>query len=273
MSNENFSNEMEVAEKMIHILESLELGFKKAGELALSMQNHVKNYNKLDTGNDLVDIVTEADLAIQEVLLTEISKTDLRGCRLLGEENTPQITKFNEKGKLYLSIDPIDGTKNYAENSPYWSLIIMLHNGEDIIYLFNYFPAFNYLQKISNKKFVTQGNLPDLPSLEETKNLINYWSGSPEQTLPQDTIENLTKKGFIFKNMREMSFSDSAILFAENRIAGAYAENPNAYDGIVNLAIAKAKKLNVYTSEDFNLSNIQKRKSGYYYPGYYLVLN
>ena len=107
----------ESGEKLVKILEKLEPVFMKAGELALRMQGSAKHHNKYNTGNALVDIVTEADLAVQEFLLTEISKTDLVKCRLLGEENTPQTVKFNEDGKYYLAIDPIDGTANYAKGN------------------------------------------------------------------------------------------------------------------------------------------------------------
>ena len=127
MPNETLTPTLESNERIVQILERLEQVFRKAAELALRMQGNVKHHNKYSTGNDLVDIVTEADLAVQEFLLTEISKTDMVQCRLLGEEDTPQVRKFNESGKYYLAIDPIDGTANYAKGGRVWSTIITLH--------------------------------------------------------------------------------------------------------------------------------------------------
>lgn len=262
-------------ERLVQILEKLEPVFVKAGELALSMQGVAKHHNKYDTGNDLVDIVTEADLAVQEFLLTEIRKTELVNCRLLGEENTPQTSKFNEQGKFYLSIDPIDGTANYAKGNKFWSVIITFHDGRDILYMFNYFPALKFTQKIANNQYFSEGELPEFPPIPDTKDMIVYWSGNPKEMLPLEVYEDLIKRGIIFKDMKDMEYNDSATLLAENRVAGAYAEDTNVYDGVVNLAIAQAKNMKIFTGgpEGFSLSNIKKRESGFYYPGYYLALS
>ena len=174
-----------------------------------------------------------------------------------------------------ITIDPIDGTANYAKGEKFWSVIITFHDGKDILYMFNYFPAFNFIQKVVNNKYSSEGKLPDFPPLSDTESMIVYWSGKPKETLPSEIYEDLVKRKIIFKDMRDMAYSDSATLLAEHRVAGAYAEDTNVYDGVTNLAIAQAKgmRIDFGGSNGFSLSNIQKRESGYYYPGYYLVLD
>ena len=89
---------------LIKTLQNLEPVFIQAAQLALKMQGGVEHHNKFNTGNELADIVTEADLAVQEFLLKAISKTDLVNCCLLAEEDTPSTEKFNKQGKYYLCL-------------------------------------------------------------------------------------------------------------------------------------------------------------------------
>src|SRR5262245_33661912 len=102
------------AECIIAHLESLEPAFVRAGQAALRMQKGIKYYSKLETGDPAVDIVTEADLATQEAVLTAMRSTPLVGCRLLAEEDTESVKLFAPESNLYIGIDPIDGTAIYA---------------------------------------------------------------------------------------------------------------------------------------------------------------
>lgn len=98
------------AESLVECLEKLEPIFIQAGQAALRMQGSVKHYNKLQTENPAIDIVTEADLATQESLLGAMRSTSLVGCRLLAEEDTESVKAFASESNFYLGIDPIDGT-------------------------------------------------------------------------------------------------------------------------------------------------------------------
>ena len=102
------------SQKFIDILISLEPVFKKAGELAVKMRETAKSKNKFNTGIAGIDIVTEADLAVQEFILSEMAKTKLIECELIGEEDTPLTKKFKGTNGLVLTLDPIDGTILYA---------------------------------------------------------------------------------------------------------------------------------------------------------------
>ena len=95
-------------ESLLECLEGLEPDFVRASQTALRMQRGVQSYNKLQTGNPAVDIVTEADLATQETILKALRSTSLIGCRLLAEEDTESVQAFAAESKFYLALDPIE---------------------------------------------------------------------------------------------------------------------------------------------------------------------
>jgi len=255
---------------LIKTLQNLEPIFIQAGKLALKMQKGIDFHNKFNTGNPAADIVTEADLAVQEFLLSEIIKTDLINCCLLAEENTISTKEFNEQGKYFLGIDPIDDTAIYAKGGDHFSTIISLHDGEKLLYMFIYFPAWDWIHKIVNNDYSVLGKTPDLP--ENVRDTIFYWSGDLEKNIPEKVLNELKSKGIKFSCLKNTNLGVGCIaMFATNKIAGIYQENPNVYDGLVEYNIASAKGLKIYSSS-IDLTNIKKRETGLYYPGYYLAL-
>src|SRR5262245_31709517 len=114
------------AESLVECLENLEPVFVQAGRTALRMQGRVNHYNKLQTGNPAIDIVTEADLATQESILTAMRATPLVGCRLLAEEDTESAKAFAHESNFYIGLDPIDGTAVYARGGQHFSTIVSL---------------------------------------------------------------------------------------------------------------------------------------------------
>jgi fructose-1,6-bisphosphatase/inositol monophosphatase family enzyme len=262
---------------LVETLQSLEPVFIKAGELALKMQKGVKHHDKYNTGNSALDIVTEADLGVQEFLLQEIAKTDLINCRLLAEEDTPSAKKFNEKGKYYLGIDPIDGTANYAQGDDYFSTIISLHDGQNILYMFIHYPALNWTHRVVNNNYSVSGETPNLVLPPEIQNTIVYWSGNPEKNIPKEICMELGNKGIKFRKITEISkHIDGITMFAFNKVAGIYYEDMNVYDGLAEYSIALVRGSRIYSGGPngrLDLSNIKKRDFGLYYPGFYLALN
>jgi len=261
----------------VKILEHLEPVFKEAGKLALKLQKSVGYHNKSNTGNELADIVTEADLTVQEFLLEAISKTDLVNCCLLAEEDTLSIEKFNKQGKYYLSIDPIDGTATYAKGGKYFSTIISLHDGKEVLYVFDYFPVFDYTHKVVNNNYSTAGKMPEFLLPAEAKNTIIYWSGNPKENIPKEIYDELKNKGIVFTKVTDFSPDvDATTMFAHERVAGVYHQKLIVYDSLVDSSIASAKGLKIYPEgfcNSVDLTDIRKGETGLYYPGYYLALN
>jgi len=257
----------------IKILESLEPVFVKAGELACEMQKTAKQYSKFNSGNPLADIVTEADLAVQELLLDAMSKTELVNCKLMGEEKTPLTEKFTGTENFYISIDPIDGTKIYAAGGKCFSQIISFHDGEKFLYMYVRYPRWDWTLKIINGVCQISGATPDFNLPAEAKKSIVYWTKNPEQELPKDVVNDLKGRGLQFTKMSELGDDvSSIIMLSTNQIAGVCDVDPNVYDGLTEYNIGLSKGLKILSS-GMNLSRIEKRETGLYYPGYCVELN
>jgi len=250
------------AEDFIKILESLEPVFAKAGQLALKMQAGVHHHDKLHTGNEIIDIVTDADLAVQEFLLKEFVATPLVNCCLLGEEKTALVEKFNPQGKYFICIDPIDGTLSYASGSKQYSTIITFHDGKNVLYLYNHFPALGITHKIVNGVYTRGGeDSEQMPGRDLSKSIL-YWGGNPEKNISEAVIARLKAKNIVFEKIDNELRKALDIInsFSFDRIAGVYKENPNVSTGKEN-------------NSNLNLSVNQQGDYGINYPGYYLVLN
>jgi fructose-1,6-bisphosphatase/inositol monophosphatase family enzyme len=264
------------AESLVACLENLEPIFVQASQAALRMQGNVKHYNKLQTGNPAVDIVTEADLATQESILGAMRSTSLVGCRLLAEEDTKSVQAFAAESDFYLGIDPIDGTAVYARGGEHFSTIVSLHDGEKFLYMFIYFPAWGWALKIARGTFTASGNSPDLSKVDHLERTVVYWSGDPQANFPAETLSALRANGLEFRQMSSLGIRSGTIeLFALGKIAGVYYENMNVYDGCAEYVIASGRRQPLYSdraSGSLRLSDIRISEKGNYYPGHYLVL-
>lgn len=94
------------------------------GRLVLEMQRTAG----VRTKSTVIDLVTEADEACQELLLGKLSALD------------PAIGFWGEEGQggrpetdLFWLVDPIDGTVNYAHGLPHFAVNIALNRGEEIL--------------------------------------------------------------------------------------------------------------------------------------------
>src|SRR3989344_2360668 len=242
---------------LLETLESLEPVFIQAGQLAYKMQEGVRSYNKRETGNPAGDIVTEADLAAQEFLLKEISKTELVGCRLLAEEDTPSTQLFNPEGEYYLGIDPIDDTAIYAKGGQHFSTIVTLHDGQNLLYSFVYFPAWNWTHKVVYGSYSAAGETPDFALPSRAAQVVVYWSGNPERNIPQEVLASLQDKNIAFELVTKLSTDFGSIgPFAANEVAGVYHENPNVYDGLTELSIASARDQKIYSHLDLDRKSV-----------------
>jgi fructose-1,6-bisphosphatase/inositol monophosphatase family enzyme len=263
-------------ELLVECLEKLEPVFVQAGRAALRMQANVKQYNKLQTGNPAIDIVTEADLATQESILRAMRSTSLVSCRLLAEEDTESVQAFAPESNYYLGIDPIDGTAVYARGGEHFSTIISLHDGERFLYMFIYFPAWDWALKIARGTYTAAGSPPNLSMFGHLEKTIVYWSGEPIANIPAETLSAIKVEGLEFRKMSYLNIGIGSIeLFAMGKIAGVYYENMNVYDGCAEYVIASGRGQPVYSSSisgKLQLSDIRVSQKGLYYPGYYLVL-
>lgn len=97
---------------------------KRAGKLALG---YYKKGVDFRTKSDSTDLVTEADVAVNNFIVAEI-KRKYPDHGIISEENKKD---HNGGAKFIWVIDPIDGTRNFAHHIPFWCVMIGLEkNGE-----------------------------------------------------------------------------------------------------------------------------------------------
>lgn len=258
------------AEECIKILIGLEPVFRKAGELALSMRKTASSSNKHNTGIAGIDIITEADTAVQEMILLEMAKTKLIECQLVAEEDTPSVLKFKGTNGLVLTLDPIDGTIIYASTGRFFSTIVSLHNKKDILYTFYNYPVVNWSRRITNDKITDFGEFPKIKT-KEGLNLEKIIATSKPQTkIDPEIYKKIIGEGYEFRKFLEITDEAGAFtLFFSGTVAGYYMETPNPYDGLVALHYGRAKGFKIYGDVDF--SDFEIGDHGPHYSGWYLV--
>lgn len=256
----------------VDALVKLEPAFKRAGDLALQLRSTTVTRDKYQTGDKATDIVTEADLAVQEAILSEMAKTELIECRLIAEEDTPSVAKFKGANGLILTLDPIDGTIFYASNKRFFSTIVCLYDGKSLLYSFCRFPAVDWTRRIIENKIEDFGSLPKINtkiSLDLSR-IIVVSKGAPEKIIPE-IYSKLTADGYIFLSYSEITDeAGSCALLYLNQVAGYFTNNPAAYDGLCAFYCGQIKKYQIYSTIDI-LKPIDG-VHGKYYPGWYLVL-
>jgi fructose-1,6-bisphosphatase/inositol monophosphatase family enzyme len=107
---------------------------RKAGKALLEyFQNGKLNIHRK---NDHT-LVTQADLAVDELIHSEIQKT-FGGDFILSEEVSPAIETVSNKGWI---VDPLDGTTNFALGLHYWGVLITRVEHGLPSFTVQYFPA------------------------------------------------------------------------------------------------------------------------------------
>jgi len=242
------------AEEYIDILISLEPVFKQAGELALKMRETAKSKNKFNTGIAGIDIVTEADTAVQEFILSEMAKTKLVECELIAEEDTPSVSKFKGTNGLVLALDPIDGTIFYASTGRFWSTIATLHDKKNVLYNFCNYPVVNFSIRIANGKVEEGGALPKINTKEEKDfSKTIFCTGKDPKKIRPDVYEDLIAQGYNFSNVFDaVSEAGSCTMLFSGKAGGYYTNTPNPYDGLVALHYGQTKKLKIYSEVDLS---------------------
>lgn len=94
---------------------------QQAGDLILSMQSG--GLNNIASKSNKIDLVTEADVASERLIRTELQNR-YPDFSFWGEEsNEPPTSEY------FWIVDPIDGTTNFANGVPYFAVNIALNQG------------------------------------------------------------------------------------------------------------------------------------------------
>ena len=262
-------------DQYLDILTSCEPIFEQAAQLALDLRGKVPIHNKSATGVEGVDIVTGADLQVQEFILSRLAETQLAECELFAEEATPSVSKFKGTNGLVLLIDPIDGTAKYVSGGKFFSVIISMHNKKDLLYTYYRFPLLGWTKRIVKDKAEDIGSVPEIqikPGVD-AMGMIAYLEYIKPDRLPPEVEDALKIRGLSLHQRKEIVDEGNMIslMFLE-KIAGVAIQNPVAYDCLGSLHYARATgRFEIYSTVD--LSKPPKGPFGVYYPGLYVVWN
>ena len=99
-----------------------------AGAIARRLRDFNIGLSGKTSGSALTDALTLADLTLQELLVAALRDGDplFRTCQIEAEETTGDLARFPEKADLVISLDPIDGTKQYRDKTGN-GYAVMLH--------------------------------------------------------------------------------------------------------------------------------------------------
>lgn len=112
----------------------------EAGDLATSIQHgRIEVSRKKDTS-----IVTQADMAVQDLIMSKISAR-YGDVRFIHEEEYRGGGPVLADHQMSVVIDPIDGTAMYSMYLPVWCVSIGVFQGEVPLYGFVYSPGFSML--------------------------------------------------------------------------------------------------------------------------------
>lgn len=115
-----------------------------AGSLARELRKHNIAITGKTSGSALTDALTLADLTIQDLLVNALRDLDpiFLQCRIEAEESTGDLYRFAEESEYVISLDPIDGTKQFRDKTgDGYAVMLHLRTMDDVIYSLVYLPA------------------------------------------------------------------------------------------------------------------------------------
>jgi len=241
--------------KKIMSLDSLINIVYEAGDKILPLRNNSELLNVSKKNNNT--LLTNADLLANEIICSNLKQSKIP---ILSEEN---IIELNSD--LYWIIDPLDGTKDYVNNSNEFTVnIALIENGIPVIGLI-YAPALNqlfvrYLDKdcfsvINDKKIfineiksINSKNISLLRSKSETSNVFNKIN-SQYKVIRENAISSSLKFGKLFTNQFNIYFR--TVGSSEWDIAAGHALLLGIGGNIINL---KTKTQMNYNKPNFRNS-------------------
>ena len=206
------------------------------------------------SGNSNTDALTLADLSVQELIVAVLRDADsvLRQCRIEGEESTGDMSLFADDAKLAISIDPIDGTKQFRDRTGNgYSIIVHLHDDQTPLYSLVYSPEmgpYGTWTEVTATRIVcgpddttrpartVLDTLPDLSCRRRELGTGIYLIGFQEQdSVRARQVDALGLRGRTSDEMPGSIYP----LMATGKYAGSLIHTPNIYDFPVSMHIAR----------------------------------
>jgi myo-inositol-1(or 4)-monophosphatase len=135
------------------VISKVEPIIRKAGDILLSYYGKLNSSDVSDKA--AWDFVTIADKASEDYIISEL-KTIFPDIAILAEESGLSDPNSNS----YWIIDPLDGTKNFIQDIPYFAISIGLEVNKEIIFGAVYSPLQNELFYAEKNKGAFLNNAP-----------------------------------------------------------------------------------------------------------------
>lgn len=99
------------------------------------LRERFRQHHTVTSKSSPVDLVTEADLASEQLIVDRIRRR-FPDHAILAEEGSSE----KHHAPYRWLVDPLDGTTNYARGFPVWSVVIALARGDDVLLGVTYDP-------------------------------------------------------------------------------------------------------------------------------------
>jgi len=213
------------------------------------------------SGNANTDALTLADLSVQELLVAALRDADpiLKTCRIEGEETTGDMAHFATSSELAISIDPIDGTKQYRDKTGNgYSIIVHLHDDSTPYYSLVFAPEMGEhgtWVEVTPDRIVcgpddpsrtartVLDSLPDLTSRRADAGLGVYLIGFQKRdTQRARQVDGLVVRGRNLQGHTSDEMPGSIYpSMATGEYTGSLIHSPNIYDFPVSMHIARVR--------------------------------
>ena len=250
-----------------------------AGALAKTLRQFDISLEGKSSGSANTDALTLADLSIQELLVGAMRDADpiLKTCRIEAEEETGDLQVFADEGPLVVSLDPIDGTKQFRDRSGNgYAVMHHLRDRKTVHYSLVYLPESVHEGATTPGEWVEVRNKvvkcgPDDTSRPATDVLASL---EPWNERRQTDAKGIYLIGFQQRDVeRAQNVTDAGLkgfapdpmpgsiypLMATGAFAGSLIHTPNVYDFPVALHIARAyggDAVWVHNSEPVNFNEM-----------------
>ena len=225
-----------------------------AGALARRMRQYNIGLGGKTSGSALTDALTLADLTVQELLVSALRDTDpiFRHCRIEAEESTGDLARFPAEAELTISLDPIDGTKQYRDKTGNgYAVMLHLRNLDTVLYSLVFVPEkgeYGWWVECDGERLVCGPDDPARPAGDVLRSLPKmdrdqlsaakkiYLIGFQQRDAA--AAQKVTETGLIGVAPDDMPGSIYELM-ARGEFAGSLIHSPNVYDFPVSLQIAR----------------------------------
>lgn len=225
-----------------------------AGAIARRMRQYNIGLGGKTSGSALTDALTLADLTVQELLVSALRDADpiFRHCRIEAEESTGDLARFPEQAELTISLDPIDGTKQYRDKTGNgYAVMLHLRTLDTVLYSLVFIPEkseHGYWVEATGDRMVCGPDDPSRPAGDVLRSMPNIsdWKTPTERKIYLIGFQQrdvaaakcVTEAGLVGVAPDDMPGSIYELL-ARGEFAGSLIHSPNVYDFPVSLQIAR----------------------------------